>query len=64
MKLYIERQNHLVVCKLRLTDKWFFTACYVGAVQLIGRRLEKNEIVEFDMVAKNVKTVTSKRRKK
>jgi len=57
MKLYIERQNHLVICKLRLTDKWFFTACYIGAKELIGRRLKKGEAVEFEMSATNVKAI-------
>ena len=61
MKLYIERQNHLVVCKEVGTGHWFFSACYLGLAKETERRMRKGDAMECDLKFSNFKTV--KRRK-
>ncbi len=56
--VYLERQGHLAVCRLSLDHRWFWSSCYEGVVPLIGRNLQPNEVVEFDLEATNVQTIT------
>ena len=60
VKVYLQRQDELVICKLAPDDRWFWTSCYKGIVQLIGRELRKGEAIELDLEATNVKRRSSK----
>ena len=52
MKLFIERQNDLVVCKLKKDDSWFFSACYRGVKELVGFSFPPGSKFELDLEAK------------
>ena len=54
MKIILERQDDLVVCKLK-EGKWFWTACYRGTIPLIQRTMEKGEVLEVELQAEILK---------
>jgi hypothetical protein len=62
MKLFIERQNDLVVCKVRSDDCWFFTACYRGVKELLGFGFPAGSKFELELTAtaKEVRSVAKK----
>jgi hypothetical protein len=66
MRLFIERQNDLVVCRLRETDHWFFTACYRGVRELLGFAFPAGSKFELELTAtaKEVMSVAKKKGKK
>jgi hypothetical protein len=66
MKLFIERQNDLVVCKVKADDCWFFTACYRGVRELLGFAFPAGSKFELELTAtaKEVITVAKKKGKK
>jgi hypothetical protein len=60
MKLFIERQNDLVVCRVKSDDCWFFTACYRGVKELVGFGFPAGSKFELDLIAKEVISVAKK----
>jgi hypothetical protein len=63
MKIQIERQDDLVVCKVKPSDKWLFTACYRGTAELLKFDFPPGSKFEFDLEAKNIKEITTERSK-
>jgi hypothetical protein len=55
MRLIIERQNDLVVCRVKACDHWFFTACYRGAKELLGFDFPPGAKFEFNLTASDVR---------
>ena len=55
MKLIIERQNDLVVCRVKACDHWFFTACYRGVKELLGFDFPIGSKFEFNLTATDIK---------
>jgi hypothetical protein len=66
MKLFIERQNDLVICKLKENDHWFFSACYRGVRELLGFAFPVGSKFELELTAtaKEVVEVAKKKGKK
>jgi hypothetical protein len=55
VKVFLERQNALVICKVKETDKWLFTSCYEGSVVLLEQEFPPGTKFEFDLKATNIK---------
>ena len=55
MKIYIERQNALVICKVKQTDRWLFTACYEGVTELLGQQFPPGAKFEVNFEATNIR---------
>ena len=57
IKVYIQRQNELAICKLKTWHRWMWTSCYREIIPLIGTELKPDETVELVLTATQVKRI-------
>ena len=57
LRVWMQRQDALVVARLRPGSRFFFVCCAGGIAELLGRPLARGERVVIELNAKEVRHV-------